>query len=195
MTLSSTVPCWDKIFSVWAIASGAGVVLVVAMILWWAYLSRTASSRIYLTLCAGFAVAMAGLVVWKQHQESIRIEKLAALKAFDSEADQLFEQSLNLDNDTDYPVYQAKADDFSRRLETWAAENLGPRGSDVLHRQDPKNANISFESALDKKHESSMVGINQTRENIAALIKARTSDECVSATSPEHPVFRPAVTK
>lgn len=195
MALSSAVPCWDKIFSVWAIASAAGLFLAAAMMLWWAYFSRTAFSRSYLAICAGFAVAMAALVVWKQHQESIRIEKLAALRAFDSEADQLFEQSLNLTHDTDYPVYQAKVDDFSRRLETWVADNLGPRASEVLHRHDPKNVNIRFESALDKSHETSLAEINQTRENLTALIDARTSDKCVTATPLEHPVPQPEVRK
>ena len=195
MASSTTVPCWDKIFSVWAIALAAGLFLVAAMILWWAYFSRTASSRSYLAICVGFAVGMSGLVVWKEHQESIRTENLARLKAFDSEADELFQESLNLNNDTDYPVYQAKADDFSRRLEAWVADNLGPRASDVLHRYDPKNVNIAFESALHKNHESSLAAINQTRENLTALIHAGASDKCVTPIPPEHPMPRPEIRK
>jgi hypothetical protein len=195
MTSSATVPCWDNIFSVWAVALAAGFVLAAAMILWWAYFSRTASSRSYLAMCLVFAVAMAGLVVRKEHQQSIRTEDLAALKAFDAEADQLFQESLNLNNDTDYPVYQAKADDFSRKLDTWVADKLGPRASDVLHRHDPKNANIAFESALDKNHESSLATIHQTRENLTALIDAGASDKCVASTRPEHPVPQPEVRK
>ena len=192
---TTTVPCLDKIFGVWAIALAAALVMAAALILWWAYFSRTASLRSYLTICVGLAVAMTGLLAWREHQESIRARNLAVLKAFDSEADQLFQESLDLTKDTDYPVYQAKADSFSKRLDTWVAENLGPRASDILRRQDPKNVNIAFESALDKNHESSLVGINQTRENISALIHAGASDKCVAPTRPEHPVLQPEVRK
>ena len=195
MTSSTTLACWDKIFSVWAISTAAGIVMVAALILWWAYFSGTIWSRSCLAICVGLAVAMTGLIVWKDHQESIRARNLPALKAFNSEADQLFEESLRLDNDTDYPVFRAKADDFFKRLDTWAADNLGPRASDVLHRDDPKNADIAFESALDENHESSMTRIHQTRENIAALIGAGASDKCVRPTAPELPVPQAEVRK
>ncbi|WP_298255897.1 hypothetical protein [Bradyrhizobium sp.] len=195
MTSSTTVACWDKIFSVWALSLAAGIVMVGALAVWWAYFSRTTWSRSYLTVCVGLAVAMTGLIVWKDHQQSIRARNLPTLKAFNAEADQLFEESLRLDDDTDYPVYRAKADDFFKRLETWAADNLGPRASDVLRRDDPKNADNTFESALDKNHESSMTRIHQTRENIAALIGAGASESCVKPTAPELPVPQAEVRK
>lgn len=191
----STVACWDKSFSAWAIGLAAGVVLIAALAVWWASVARTDWSRNYLAICAAFAVAMTGLLVWKSHHESIRTRDLAALKAFNAEADQLFDESLRLDNDTDYPVYRAKADDFFKRLETWVAENLGPRASDVLRRDDPKNADIAFETALDESHESAMTRIHQTRENLAALIGAGASDKCVKPTARELPVPQAEVRK
>lgn len=195
MTPSPTVACWDKFFSVWSLSSASGFVVVAALMLWWAYFSRTRWSRSYLAICAVFAIAVVGLIVWKEHQETIRAGNLPALKAFNAEADQLFEESLRLDNDTDYPVYRAKADEFFQRLETWVATNLGPRASDVLRRNDPKNTDIAFESALDENHESSMTRIHQTRENLAALIGAGASDKCVKPTAPERPVPRSEVGK
>jgi hypothetical protein len=192
---SSTVACWDKIFSVWAVAPAASFVLVAALAVWRIYFSSAVWSRSYLSICAAFAVAMTGFLVWKGHEESIRTRDLAALKAFNAEADQLFDESLRLDNDTDYPVYRTKADDFFKRLETWVADNLGSRASDVLRRDDPKNADIAFESALDESHRTSMTRIHQTRENLAALIGAGASDRCVKPTAPELPVPQAEVRK
>lgn len=195
MTSSTNIACWGNIFGVWALSLAAGIVVVAALIVWWVYFSRTNWSRTYLTICVGLAVAMTGLIAWKDHQGSIRARNLPALKAFNSEADQLFEESLRLDNDTDYPVYRAKADEFFKRLETWVADNLGPRASDVLRRDDPKNADIAFEGALDKNHESAVTRIHQTRENLAALIGAGASDRCVKPTEREHPVPQAEVRK
>jgi hypothetical protein len=59
---------------------------------------------------AGFILAMASLLAWqKEHRESIRAENLAALKAFDTEANWLFEESLTVNNAADYTAYLAKA--------------------------------------------------------------------------------------
>lgn len=195
MTSSINLACWEKIFSVWALSLAAGIVMVAALAVWWSYFSRTTWSRGYLTICVVFAVAMTGLIVWKENQDSIRARNLPALKAFNLEADQLFEESLRLDNDTDYPVYRAKADNFFKRLDMWVADNLGSRAADVLRRDDPKNADIAFESALNENHQSAMTRIHQTRENLAALIGAGASDRCVKPTARELPVPQAEVRK
>jgi hypothetical protein len=176
MTSSTDIPCWDNLFSSWAIASATGIVALAALSLWGQYFSRTTSLRIYLMIFAGFILAMASLLAWqKEHRESIRAENLAALKAFGTEANRLFEESLTVDNAADYKAYLAKADGFSGRLERWIANNMGPRASEILLRHDPKDINIAFESAMDKEHASAIAAIIQTRENIAALIDARAS--------------------
>lgn len=191
MTSSTRFPCWDQIFGVWTIAAVAGLVAAAAPILWWAYFSRITSQRAFLGACAGLAFTIVGLLAWREHGESVRAENLVTLEAFNSEADQLFQEGLGVNSADDYSAYQAKADGFSRRLETWVADNLGPSASDVVHRHDPKDVNIAFESALDKNHESSIAAISQTRENIVALLDARTSDKCVRPTASEHPMPQP----
>ena len=189
MTSSTDIPCWDDLFSSWAIATATGIVAVAALSLWGRYFSRTTSLRIYLMIFAGFALAMASLLAWqKERRESIRAEHLAALKAFHTEANRLFDESLTVSNAADYTVYSAKADGFSGRLEKWVANNMGPRASEILLRHDPKDVNIAFESAIDKDHASAIAAIIQTRENIAALIDARASDKCVKPTTAEHPI-------
>ena len=147
--------------------------------------------RFFLGVGVALAFTIVGLLVWREHRESVRATNLAALKAFDAEADQLLEEGLGVNSADDYSAYQAKADGFSKRLETWVADNLGPRASDVVHRHDPKDVNIAFESALDKNHESSIAAISQTRQNIVVLIDARTSDKCVRPTASEHPIPQP----
>jgi hypothetical protein len=189
MTSSTDIPCWYDLFSRWAIVSATGIVVVAALSLWGQFFSRTASLRIYLMIFAGFILAMASLFVWqKEHREAIRAENIAALKAFDTEANRLFEESLTVNNAADYAAYRAKADGFSARLERWVANNMGPRASEILLRHDPKDVNITFESALHGDHASAIAAIIQTRENIAALIDAKASDKCVKPTTAEHPI-------
>lgn len=189
MTSSTDIPCWDDLFSSWAIAPATGIIAVAALALWGRYFSRTTSLRIYLMIFAGVTLAVASLLAWqKEHRESIRAENLAALKAFDTEANRLFEESLSVNNAADYTAFLAKADGFSGRLERWVANNMGPRASEVLLRHDPKDVNIAFESAIDKDHASAIAAIIQTRENIAALIDAGASDKCVKPTTAEHPI-------
>ncbi len=188
MTSFTDITCWNNPFSSWAIASATGVVAVAVLSLSGRYFSRVTSLRIYLMIFAGFTLAMASLLAWqKEHRESIRAENLAALKAFDAEANRLFDESLTVDNAADYKAYLAKADGFSGRLERWTANNLGPRASEIVLRHDPKNVNTAFESAIDKDHASAIAAIIQTRENIAALIDAKTSNRCVKPTAAEHP--------
>lgn len=182
------IPCWD-LFSNWVIALAAGIVVMAALGLWGKYFSRTTSLRTYLMIFTGFALSMASLIAWqKEHRELIRAENLATLKAFDIEANRLFEESLTVSNPADYKAYLAKADSFSGRLERWAANNMGPRASEILLRYDPKDVNISFESTTSKEHASAIVAIIQTRENILALIEAGASDKCVKPTTTEHPI-------
>jgi hypothetical protein len=189
MTSSTDIPCWDDLFSSWAIASATGIVAVAALSLWGRYFSRTTSLRIYLMIFAGLTLAMASLLAWqKEHRESIRAENLAALKAFDTEANRLFEESLTVKNAADYTAYLAKAGGFSGRLERWIANNMGTRASEILLRHDPSDVNIAFESAIDKHHASAIAAIIQTRENIAALIDARALYRCVKPTTGEHPI-------
>jgi hypothetical protein len=193
MTPSTDITCWSDLFGSWAIASAAGIVVVAVLSLWGRYFSRTASLRIHLMIFAGFILAMASLLAWqKEHRESIQAEHLAALKAFDTEAHRLFEESLAISNAADYKAYLAKADDFSGRLERWIADNLGPRASEILLRHDPKNVDTAFESVIDKDHASAIAAIIQTKENVGALIDAKTSNNCVKPTTAEHP-FPPNV--
>jgi hypothetical protein len=188
MALSTDIHCWN-VFGSWAMASATGIVVVAALGLWGQYFSRSISLRIYLLVFAGFTLSMASLLaLQKEHRESMRAGNLATLKAFNSEANRLFEESLTLDNAADYAAYTAKADGFSGRLERWVADNIGPRASEILLRHDPKDANMTFENTMDKAHASAMVAIIQTRENIAALIEARASDKCVKPTTAEHPI-------
>jgi hypothetical protein len=192
MTSSTKIPCWDQIFGVWSVAAAGGVVAAAALILWWAYFSRiTSPPRFLLCVCAGLVFTIVGLLIWREHRDSVRAENLAALNAFNSEADQLFQEGLGVNSADDYSAYQAKADGFSKRLQTWVSDNLGPRASDILHRHDPKDANVALESALDKNHESSITAINQTKKNIVALLHAGTSDKCVKPTASEHPIPQP----
>jgi hypothetical protein len=186
---SSTIPCWYDLFSHWAVASATGIVVVAALSLWGRYFHRTASLSIYLMIFAGSTLAMASLFAWqKEHRQAIRVENLAALKAFGTEANRLFEESLTVNNAADYIAYRAKADGFSARLERWVANNMGPRASEILLRHDPKDVNIAFESALHGDHASAIAAIIQTRENITALIDAKASDKCVKPTTAEHPI-------
>lgn len=189
MTSSTEIPCWDDLFSSWAVASATGIVAVAALSLWGRYFSRTTSLRIYLMTFVAIALAMASLLAWqKEHRESIRAENLQTLRAFDTEANRLFEESFSVDNAADYAAYLAKAAGFSARLERWVANNMGPRASEILRRHDPKDVNMTFESAIDKDHASAIAAIIQTRENIAAMIDARASDKCVKPTAAEHPI-------
>lgn len=189
MTSSANISCWDGAFSTWAIASAAGIAAVAALGLWGRYSSRTTSPGIFLVVFLGFTLGVAGVLSWqKQHRESIRAENLAALKAFDAEAKGLLDEGLTVDNADDYTAYRARSDGFTARLERWAADNMGPRASEILRRHDPKDVNIAFQSTMDQDHASAITAIIQTRENIGALIHAGASDKCVKPTTAEHPM-------
>ena len=100
MTSSTEIPCWDDLISSWAIASATGIVAVAALSLWGRYFSRTTSLRIYLMIFAGFTLAMVSFLAWqKEHPKSIRAENLVALKAFNNEANRLFEESLTVNSE------------------------------------------------------------------------------------------------
>jgi len=188
MAFSTDIPCWN-VFSSWAVALATGIVVVTALGLWGRYFSRTISLRIYLVIFTGFTLLMASLLAWqKEHRELIRAENLATLKAFATEANRLFDESLTVNSANDYRAYSANAEVFSRRLERWVADNIGPRASEILLRHDPKDINMTFESATSKDHASAIVAIIQTRENIATLIEAEASYKCVKQTTTEHPI-------
>jgi hypothetical protein len=188
MALSSDIRCWDP-FSSWAIATATGIAAIAALSLWGRYFSRITSLRIYLVIFTVFTLSIASLLAWqKEHRELIQTESLATLKAFDTEANRLFEESLTIENAAGYTAYLAKAEGFSGRLQSWVADNMGPRASEILQRHDPKDVNMAFESTIGKDHASAIVAIIQTRENIAALIEARASDKCVKPTTVEHPI-------
>src|SRR5579864_4842971 len=132
MAFSTDIHCWN-IFGSWATALGTGIVVVAALALWGQYFSRSISLRVYLAVFTAFTLSMASLLAFqKEHRESIRAESLATLRAFNSEANRLFEESLTLNNAADYAAYTAKADGFSGRLERWVADNMGPRASEIL---------------------------------------------------------------
>jgi hypothetical protein len=188
MAFSTDIRCWDT-FSSWSAAFATGIVVATALGLWGRYFSRTISFRIYLIIFTGFTLFMAYLFAWqREHRELIRTENRATLSAFSTEADRLFDESLAIDNADDLKNYSAKADGFSRRLERWVADNMGPRASEILLRHDPKDANMTFESAKSKDHASAIVAIIQTRQNIATLVEAEASDKCVKPTATEHPI-------
>ncbi len=147
------------------------------------------SPRIRLMIFAGLVLFTASLIAWqKHHREFLDAEHLSVLRAFDTEANRLFEESLLVSNADEYSAYLAKADSFAKRLERWVAETMGPKASEILQRHDPKHVNMNFESTLDKEHASAVVTAVQTRENIAALIEAGASDKCVKPTTLEHPI-------
>ncbi|HLX13750.1 MAG TPA: hypothetical protein VKS24_00915 [Bradyrhizobium sp.] len=188
MALSTDIHCWNA-FGSWAMASATGMVVVAALGLWGQYFSRSISLRIYLVVFTVFTLSMASLLAWqKEHRESGRAENLATLRAFNSEANRLFDESLALNDAADFAAYTAKANGFSARLERWVAENIGPRASEILLRHDPKDANMTFENTMGKDHAAAIVAIIQTRENVAALIEARASDRCVKPPTAEHPI-------
>jgi hypothetical protein len=193
MTFYTDIHCWDDLLSSWAIASATGIVALATLCLWGRYFSLTTSLRIYLMIFVGLTLATASLLAWqKEHRESIQAENIASLKAFNTEANRLFEQSLAVNSAVDYTAFLAKADGFSVRLERWVGDNMGPRASEILLRHDPKELNVAFESAIDKDHASAMATIIQTKENIEALIEAKVSDKCVKPAMAEHP-FPPSV--
>ena len=180
--------CWGDLFSGWAIALAAGFVAVAALILWQLFFSRTVSNR-WLMVFAGFTVAVAGLFAAQQaHRGAVHAQNLAALKAFDNEANQLLEDGLALDNAADKAAYRARADGFSAKVQRWIADNMSPQASEIVRRQDPKDVNVGSDSAMDKQHASTTAEIIQTRKNIAALRNAGASDKCVKPTEPEHPI-------
>lgn len=181
--------CWGDLFSGWAIALLAGFVAVAALLLWLLFFSRMVSNR-WLVVFAGFTIAMACLFAGQQvHRGEVHAQNLAALKAFDSEANQLLEDGLALDNAGDKAAYQAKADGFTVRVQTWVEGNMGPKASEVVLRHDPKDVDIGSESdVMDKDHASTTASIIQTRKNIAALREAGAADKCVKPTEPEHPL-------
>ena len=188
MVFPTDIRCWD-VFSTWAAALATGIVVVTVLGLWGRYFSRTISLRVYLVIFSAFTLLMASLFAWqRERRESIRAENLAMLKTFNAEANRLFEESLTADSSDDYAAYSAKADDFSARLQRWVADNMGSRASGILLRHDPKDTNITFENTISKDQASAIVSINQTRENIAALIEAGARDRCVKPTAREHPL-------
>ena len=190
MVFPTDIRCWD-VFSTWAAALATGIVVAAVLGLWGRYFSRTISLRVYLVIFSAFTLLMASLFAWqRERRESIRAENLATLKTFNAEANRLFEESLTADSSDDYAAYSAKADDFSARIERWVADNMGPRASGILLRHDPKDTNITFESAMSRDQASAIVAINQTRENIETLIEAHASDRCVKPTATEHPLAR-----
>jgi|SRR5579863_1755074 len=188
MALSTDIHCWN-VFGSWAMASATGIVVVAALALWGKYFSRSISLSVYLVVFIGFTLSMASLLaLQKDRRELSRTENLAMLKAFNSEANRLFDESLTLNDSAELAAYTARADGFSERLERWVGDNIGPRASEILLRHDPKAANMTFENTMGKDHASAIVAIIQMRENIAALIEAVASDRCVKPTTKEHPI-------
>src|SRR6202012_5249222 len=97
MVFPTDIRCWD-VFSTWAAALATGIVVAAVLGLWGRYFSRTISLRVYLVIFSAFTLLMAGLFAWeKERRESIRAERLAILKTFNTEANRLFEESLNVD--------------------------------------------------------------------------------------------------
>jgi hypothetical protein len=190
-SLTSSLPdihCWNLLGN-GVIALAAGFVALVALTLLGRYFPEITSARIRLTAFIGFVLAAASLLSWQTgKRELMEAENLAILKAFDAEANRLFEESLRVSNADEHAAYMAKADLFEGRLERWVAESMGPKASEILQRHDPKHVNMNLESTVDKNHASAVVTLVQARENIAALIEAGASDKCVKPTTVEHPI-------
>jgi hypothetical protein len=182
------VPCWDHLLNNWVLASAAIVAATAAFCLR-PYFFPVARLRTRLFIFAGLVFAAVGLFAWQDAREDLRAEKLDALKRFNAEANQLFEESLHVGHD-DYAAYRMRVDGFSAKVEDWVASNVGPRASDIVRRHDPKDANVGLENAADKNQAAAIVDIVQTREKIAALVKAGASDICVKPTTSEHPLPR-----
>jgi len=181
------IACWDNKFN-WVLASAAIVAATAALCLR-QYFFPAARLRSTLFIFAGLVFAAASLFVWQAARENLRGEKLDALKRFNAEADRLFEESIHINNE-DYAAYRTRVDGFSAKVEDWVASNVGPRASDIVRRHDPKDANVELENATDKNQAAAIVDIVQTREKIAALVKAGASDICVKPTTSEHPLPR-----
>jgi hypothetical protein len=188
MSPSTNIHCWN-LFGNGTIALAIVIAAIVMLGLFGRFLPQIASLRIRLTIYVGLMLFMASLLAWqKQHREFLQAEHVAVLKAFHTEANRLFEESLSVSSAADYTAYSAKADFFTERLERWVAEAIGPKASEILQRHDPKHVNMNLESTLDKDHASAVATVVQTRENIAALIDAGASDKCVTPTTAEHPI-------
>lgn len=187
MSSSVGIHC-SELFSSWIIATAIAI-FAVAMLSLWRYFSRTTSLRIaHLAIFVGFGSGLLGLLAWQMHRDSIRAENLAALKAFHDEAGRLLEESLSSNNVADYKTQRTKAEMFSEKVEKWAANNIGPRASDILQHHEPTDVGVKSESATDKDQQSAITENLQTREKIAALIDARARDRCVRPRTTEHPV-------
>ena len=184
MTSLVGIACWDNQFN-WVLASAAIIAAMAALCLR-QYFFPNARLRSTLLIFAGLVFAAVSLFAWQDARE-LRGEKLAALKRFNAEADRLFEESVHIDND-DYAAYRTRVDGFSAKVEDWVASNVGPQASDIVRRHDPKDANVELENATDKNQAAAIVDIVQTREKIAALVKAGASDICVKPTTSEHPL-------
>jgi hypothetical protein len=188
MSSPTNIHCWDLV-SNGTIALVIAIIGMAALGFFGRFFPQIASPRIRLMIVAAVLLSTASLFAWqKQHRRLIEAENLVVLKAFDTEANRLFEESLSVSNAADYTAYSAKADLFAEKLERWVAESMGPKASEILQRHDPKHVNVNLESTLDKDHASAVVTVIQTRENIAALIEAGASERCVKPTSVEHPI-------
>jgi hypothetical protein len=103
-------------------------------------------------------------------RDSHRAEVSTRLKAFYDESNMLFRESMGVKTSNEYTIYDAKAEDFSRRLEKWVTENMGSAANARLLRY-TMAPNLTFKNAINQGHSSAIVAMMQTKENIGSLIE------------------------
>src|SRR5579871_4979186 len=92
------IPCWDHLLNNWVLASAVIIAAAVVFCLR-PYFFPAARLRTHLFIFAGLVLAAVGLFAWQDVRENLRAEKLDALKRFNAEANQLFEESLHVGRD------------------------------------------------------------------------------------------------
>jgi hypothetical protein len=152
-----------------AFATGSVPVMVVGF--WERWRGRPLSRRAYFALFLAFGLLAASFQTWRQeHSTSSRAATVAGLKKFYAESDGLFRECMGIKNADGYKAYEAKANDFSIRLEKWVTENMGP-GANARLLRFSMPPNLGLKTAISQEHNSSIVAIMQIKENIAGLIE------------------------
>jgi hypothetical protein len=185
------ISCVDDLSGAWALVSAASISAIVALIVLLIDF-RSTSLRRLLIACAGISALVALVLTWQQYRAPVQAQRVAFLRAFGSEADDLLE-GLTAEPGTDSSTYRARADDFSGRLEKWVALNIGPRALDTVRHHDPKDVNIRLENETDNERASSITQIIQTKGKIAELVDAKASDECIKPTTTSEHAFPPSL--
>jgi hypothetical protein len=174
------------------VAFGTGSLPVLVLAFWERWKGRTVSFRLFVVVFLAFGLLAASFETWRFEvvartnaekalsSAAKRDTTVIALKAFYAEADVLFRESLAVKTPDELKKYDAKADDFSRRLEKWVTENMGAAANARLMRYSMP-PNLTFRTAIGQDHSSSIVAIMPMKENIAAIIENSAWDGPLAA--------------